>query len=181
MSNFDVNTSKGALMYTSATNMNGDLLTFTLQAISAATSAESVSAEVQMKDGASDIYSGTGYLSLSIYCASEHVYGEWETTTPAGCESDGVQTKRCTSCPAAMTRPIAATGHQYGAWAVTKEAGCAEDGVETRTCANCGKKETLPATATAAGPLQRSPHAKPKARRPAPAPPAAERRSAPFR
>ena len=66
MSRFDVNTSKGALMYTSATNMNGDLLTFTLQAISAATSAESVSAEVQMKDGASDIYSGTGYLSLSI-------------------------------------------------------------------------------------------------------------------
>ena len=67
-----------------------------------------------------------------------HTWGEWEETSPATCETAGVETRTCTTNPSHKeTRPGApALGHDWGEWIVTKPATGAEDGIETSTCKN---------------------------------------------
>ena len=85
-----------------------------------------------------------------VVAAKGHDWGEWETTTPATCETDGVQTRTCKNDPShTETRAISKLGHAYGEWVVTKEATCSEAGEKARTCANDAshvEKETIPAT-----------------------------------
>lgn len=75
-----------------------------------------------------------------------HAYGEWETTIPAGCTSEGMESAACT-CGDTQTRVIAPTGHRYGEWTKTKAASCTEDGIETSSCI-CGDTQTRPIAAT---------------------------------
>ena len=64
-----------------------------------------------------------------------HDWGDWEVTTPAACEEEGVETRTCKNDPKhTETRKIDAIGHDWGDWEVTTPAACEEEGVETRTC-----------------------------------------------
>ena len=70
-----------------------------------------------------------------------HSYGEWTTTTAAGCTTTGVQTRYC-SCGATETQTISALGHNYGSWVTTTAATCTAAGVQTKTCSRCNDKQT---------------------------------------
>ena len=74
--------------------------------------------------------------------ATGHSYGDWVTTTPAGCTTPGTQEKTCASCGDVQTQSIAATGHNYSDWATTTAAGCTTTGTQEKTCASCGDVQT---------------------------------------
>ena len=103
-----------------------------------------VSASVSgMRDGNDALMTVNGG-SGTITVTHEHVFGNWQETTPATCTTDAIETGYCTvtNCTATTTRTgAAATGHSYGDWSVTQAATCTVAGVETRTCA-CGATET---------------------------------------
>lgn len=63
-----------------------------------------------------------------------HTFGEWEETTPATCQAEGVQTRKC-ACGATDTMPIAKKTHSYST--VVTAPTCTEMGYTTHTC-SCG-------------------------------------------
>lgn len=92
------------------------------------------------------------YVLVEVLPCMSHTYGDWEITTEAGCETPGVETRKCTKCGDPDNREIPATGHTYGDWTVTTEPSCERVGTEKRSCA-CGDFETrdIPATGHAYG------------------------------
>ena len=97
-----------------------------------------------LEDGESDPYTIT-----ELTVATEHAWGEWETTKEATCTEKGEETRTCANCGATETREVEAKGHSFGEWVVTKEADCGVEGEEVRTCSVCGATETrvIPAKA----------------------------------
>lgn len=176
LSNFDPATNKGALAFSSATDMNGEYFKLVLRAKQAGNAAQSVSISVELKNGASTVGSGSTSKSVKITC-SNHNYSGWQNvngnqhkrtcsvcgyvetvnhtwnggtvTKPATCKDTGIRTFTCTACGATKTETIAKTNnHTYGNWTTTKAATCTVVGTQERVCSVCGKKETksLPAT-----------------------------------
>jgi len=85
---------------------------------------------------------------LSVRCILDRTnltWSAWAVTTPATCDSSGVETRtsRTQNINVKETRPIPPLGHDWGEWAATPPATCDAPGVETRTCArNAKHKET---------------------------------------
>ena len=80
----------------------------------------------------------------------EHVYGEWQITTPATCEHEGVKTRYCNIClqPDPNTQSIPAHGHDYKLTEMIP-ATCTEPGSKTYTCSHDSSHhytEEIPAT-----------------------------------
>ena len=71
-----------------------------------------------------------------------HEFGDWALTAEPTCTEAGVETRTCSRCGEAETRPVDALGHDFGNWTLTVEPTCTEAGVETRTCSRCGEAET---------------------------------------
>ena len=69
-----------------------------------------------------------------------------EKSTPATCDSPGINGYVCSICGDTMMVTVPSKGHSWGGWNVSREATCAEEGTETRTCTTCGKQETRPYT-----------------------------------
>ena len=69
-----------------------------------------------------------------------------EKSTPANCNSPGMNGYVCSVCGDTMMVAVPAKGHSWGSWSVSKKATCAEDGTETRTCTVCGEQESRPYT-----------------------------------
>ena len=67
-----------------------------------------------------------------------HTYGNWQTTTSAGCTTTGVRQMVCGVCGNIVSEDIGATGHSYGSWETVKAATCTTIGSEERECNNCG-------------------------------------------
>lgn len=89
----------------------------------------------------------TNHWNLCTDCGNQinveaHDFGEWTVDIPAGCTTEGTETRTCATCGYEQTQTIPATGHVYGEWTVTTEPTCTEKGVESRTCENCGNTET---------------------------------------
>jgi hypothetical protein len=67
--------------------------------------------------------------------AHTHDWGEWSVTSPADCETAGVETRVCSiDATHKETKPIAALGHDWGEWAGENAPSCTEGGSGTRTC-----------------------------------------------
>ena len=62
-----------------------------------------------------------------------HVWGEWVATSPATCEEEGVDTRRCIHCNASDTRRAIALGHDLYE-EVTTPATCRFGGMYRITC-----------------------------------------------
>ncbi|MCR5816169.1 MAG: fibronectin type III domain-containing protein, partial [Ruminococcus sp.] len=78
-----------------------------------------------------------------------HTFSDWDTTTPATCKDEGVQTRTCSVCGKEETQPVAkTTTHTFSDWDTTTPATCKDEGVQTRTCSVCGKEETQPVAKT---------------------------------
>lgn len=77
-------------------------------------------------------------------CNAQHTHnwGEWKTTTPADCTTEGEEVRQCNTCRFEETRTLAKTDHQWGEWNITTEPSCTHEGEETRQCKNCQKTET---------------------------------------
>jgi len=77
-------------------------------------------------------------------CNAQHTHdwGEWKTTTPADCTTEGKEVRQCNTCGFEETRTLAKTDHQWGEWNITTEPSCTHEGEETRQCQNCQKTET---------------------------------------
>lgn len=88
-------------------------------------------------------YSGTVEKDFTI-TECGHTWDKGTVTTPAGCETSGVRTYKCTVCGDTYTEVIAATGHSFSGWVESKPSTCTEEGQNTRTCATCSKVETQP-------------------------------------
>lgn len=71
-----------------------------------------------------------------------HDWGEWKTTTPADCITEGEEVRQCNTCGFEETRTLAKTDHQWGEWNITTEPSCTAEGEEVRQCENCQKTET---------------------------------------
>ena len=148
---FMANTANDKVGYFNATDITGDGLmfvaTFEINA-NAAAGTYPVTVAVDAPENAAGesinlVIAGGNVVVDEVEAPEcEHEWGEWEVTTPATCETAGVETRTCTKCGETETREIAALGHNWGEWEVTTEATCEEPGVETRTCANCGETET---------------------------------------
>ena len=68
-----------------------------------------------------------------------HTWGEWETTTAATCDKDGLKTHTCSVCGESEEEAIPATGHSMTK-TDAKAATCTEDGnIEYWTCGTCSK------------------------------------------
>ena len=67
---------------------------------------------------------------------TNHVYGEWTTTTPATCTTDGVREHTCTGCGHTENEVIPATGHDYQI-ADDVPATCTEAGYTRYECTHC--------------------------------------------
>ena len=65
-----------------------------------------------------------------------HSYGEWETVSPAGCESAGEEIRTCGRCGNVETRETEPLGHEYEAEIV--EPTCTENGYTLHKCGLCG-------------------------------------------
>lgn len=75
--------------------------------------------------------------SIVVIRAIGHAYGKWVVTTPATCETDGVETQVCSHDNShTKTRVIEAIGHDWGKWLVKKVATEKEEGIEIRVCKN---------------------------------------------
>ena len=77
-------------------------------------------------------------------CNAQHTHdwGEWKTTTPADCTTEGEEVRQCNTCGFEETRTLAKTDHQWGEWNITTAPSCTTEGEETRQCKNCQKTET---------------------------------------
>ena len=77
-------------------------------------------------------------------CNAQHTHdwGEWKTTTPADCTTEGEKVRQCNTCGFEETRTLAKTDHQWGEWNITTEPSCTTEGEEVRQCKNCQKTET---------------------------------------
>ena len=70
-----------------------------------------------------------------------HTFGDWTVTTPAGCETEGTETRICTVCGATETQSVPAIGHTFGNWTAQFGANCEEGVTATRKCSVCGSTE----------------------------------------
>ena len=77
-------------------------------------------------------------------CNAQHTHdwGEWKTTTPADCTTEGEEVRQCNTCGFEETRTLAKTAHQWGEWNITTEPSCTTEGEEVRQCEVCQKTET---------------------------------------
>lgn len=77
-------------------------------------------------------------------CNAQHTHdwGEWKTTTPADCTTEGEEVRQCNTCGFEETRTLAKTDHQWGEWNITTKPSCTTEGEEVRQCQNCQKTET---------------------------------------
>lgn len=77
-------------------------------------------------------------------CNAQHTHnwGEWKTTTPADCTTEGEEVRQCNTCCFEETRTLAKTDHQWGEWDITTKPSCTTEGEEVRQCQNCQKTET---------------------------------------
>lgn len=71
-----------------------------------------------------------------------HDWGEWKTTTPADCTTEGEEVRQCNTCGFEETKKLEKTAHQWGEWDITTEPSCTTEGEEVRQCKNCQKTET---------------------------------------
>lgn len=77
-------------------------------------------------------------------CNAQHTHnwGEWKTTTPADCTTEGEEVRQCNTCRFEETRTLAKTDHQWGEWDITTKPSCTTEGEEVRQCEVCQKTET---------------------------------------
>ena len=77
-------------------------------------------------------------------CNAQHTHdwGEWKTTTPADCTTEGEEVRQCNTCGFEETKTLAKTAHQWGEWNITTEPSCTTEGEEVRQCEVCQKTET---------------------------------------
>lgn len=77
-------------------------------------------------------------------CNAQHTHdwGEWKTTTPADCTTEGEEVRQCNTCGFEETRTLAKTDHQWGEWNITTEPSCTTEGEEVRQCEVCLETET---------------------------------------
>lgn len=77
-------------------------------------------------------------------CNAQHTHdwGEWKTTIPADCTTEGEKVRQCNTCGFEETRTLAKTDHDWGEWKTTTPASCTHEGEETRQCKNCQETET---------------------------------------
>ena len=77
-------------------------------------------------------------------CNAQHTHdwGEWKTTTPADCTTEGEKVRQCNTCGFEETRTLAKTDHQWGEWNITTEPSCTTEGEEVRQCEVCLETET---------------------------------------
>ena len=98
---------------------------------------------------------GTATITLSVhgYASSvkytvDHTYGSWETVTPAGCTTPGLQVRRCLSCGKTEESPISATGHLHTVVTNAAAATCTEAGytgdIYCEDCHSNIKGEVIP-------------------------------------
>jgi len=79
-------------------------------------------------------------------CPCPHTFpSTWTVTTPATCESDGLESRTCTQpgCDETETQEIPSGGHTMPpTWTTTNPATCTANGLESKTCADCTHTET---------------------------------------
>lgn len=77
-------------------------------------------------------------------CNAQHTHnwGEWKTTTPADCTTEGEEVRQCNTCRFEETKKLEKTAHQWGEWKTTTKPSCTTEGEEVRQCQNCQKTET---------------------------------------
>lgn len=77
-------------------------------------------------------------------CNAQHTHdwGEWKTTTPADCTTEGEEVRQCNTCRFEETRTLAKTDHQWGEWNITTKPSCTTEGEKVRQCEVCQKTET---------------------------------------
>lgn len=78
-----------------------------------------------------------------------HDWGEWKTTTPADCTTEGEEVRQCNTCGFEETKKLEKTAHQWGEWNTTTKPSCTTEGEETRQCKNCQKTESRTLAKTA--------------------------------
>ena len=84
-------------------------------------------------------------------CNAQHTHdwGEWKTTTPADCTTEGEEVRQCNTCGFEETKKLEKTAHQWGEWKTTTPASCTHEGEETRQCKNCKETESRTLAKTA--------------------------------
>ena len=115
LSTYDQNNKAGALAFQAATDFNGDYFAITLKVKAASPDAQTVSIEVQVKDGSKLVNTVSGSASVKCACA-EHTWGGWTVSVPAECEKAGKETNTCTACGETEEREIKALNHAWGEW-----------------------------------------------------------------
>ena len=61
-------------------------------------------------------------LTLQLYkhvVTGEHVYGDWEVTTPSTCLTEGTETQTCQFCDATQTKSLPLGDHSWNEGVVT--------------------------------------------------------------
>lgn len=77
-------------------------------------------------------------------CNAQHTHdwGEWKTTTPADCTTEGEEVRQCNTCGFEETKKLEKIAHQWGEWNITTEPSCTTEGEKVRQCEVCQKTET---------------------------------------
>ena len=84
----------------------------------------------------------TATCRVTVTECDSHSYGEWQTRTPASCNTAGIEFRKCTVCAHEETRAIPATGnHSYGEWVIEAPATPEHDGTKSAACTECGHKK----------------------------------------
>ena len=70
-----------------------------------------------------------------------HNWGEWKTTTPADCTTEGEEVRQCNTCGFEETKKLEKTAHQWGEWKTTTKPSCTTEGYTgDEVCKDCNVK-----------------------------------------
>lgn len=70
-----------------------------------------------------------------------HDWGEWKTTTPADCTTEGEEVRQCNTCGFEETKKLEKTAHQWGEWNTTTKPSCTTEGYTgDEVCKDCNVK-----------------------------------------
>lgn len=79
-----------------------------------------------------------------------HAWGEWTTIAEPGCESEGVQARKCSACGNVQEQAIPAKGHSFKEG--TRQPTCVSDGYTAMVCSVCGAQDGEAYNIVPAGP-----------------------------
>ena len=80
-------------------------------------------------------------VAQTAISALGHQWGQWHTTLPATCTSEGTEERICARCGAHESADLSMIDHSWSGWGEYSPSTCTVAGQNVRTCSGCGYQQ----------------------------------------